>query len=103
MWISPSQLTRHRQNRPVWRALVAALDGEEVPGLDLEDVEEAAILELVARGAPGRLVWTGEAVEMQFLDDPDEAILFHRTWMFLPYLDWFILQRPMPTADHTSS
>jgi len=102
-WIQPSQLVRSRDTRPVLHALVEALGDAEVPGLDLLDVEESAILELVARGLPGRLTWTGEAVELQFLDDPEESIIFHRAWMYLPYLDWLILQRPMPTADHTSS
>jgi hypothetical protein len=103
MWISPSQIVRARDTRPVWRALIEALNGEEVPGLDLEEVEDSAILELVARGVPGRVVWTGTTLEMQFLDDPEDAVIFHRAWMYLPYLDWLILQRPMPTADHTSS
>lgn len=105
-WVSPSALIRMRDRRPMLDAISDVLDGDEVPGLDLEECEDSAILEVVARDLPGRILWDGTTLGMQFLgaDDEDEDfMLWDRTWLFLSYLDWVILHRPMPMADHTSS
>ena len=43
---------------------------------------------------------------MEFLgaDDGDsDFMLWDRTWLFLSYLDWVVLHRPIPTADQMSS
>lgn len=105
-WVSPSSLVRMRNQRPMLDALLDALDGDEVPGLDLEEAEDTAILEVVARDLPGRVLWDGTTLGMEFLggdNDDVDFMLWDRTWLFLSYLDWVVLHRPIPTADHTSS
>lgn len=84
-WVYPTA-----SRRSVWVALVGVLGDEELPGLDLLDVEDAIREEVEARCAPAqvRYVPASRTLSVWYPEDDEVCLYYHPTWIYLDPLNF---------------